>query len=69
MLDTGRPHWKRPLGGSFSSAYAMIIAGMWITISPYRLRDLLDWGTATTSRTQRHCRLASCLACSSPGWG
>ena len=59
MLDTGRPHlettpwvWVIQLW-----AYAMIIAGMWITISPYRLRDLLDWGTATTSRTQRHCGL------------
>jgi hypothetical protein len=28
----------------------MVLAGMWFTISPWRLRDLLQWGTANESR-------------------
>ena len=33
-------------------AYALVIAGMWFTISPWRLRDLLNWSVATESRTR-----------------
>jgi hypothetical protein len=25
---------------------------MWLTISPWRLRDLIDWATASESRTR-----------------
>jgi hypothetical protein len=31
-------------------AYALVLAGMWFTISPWRLRDLLQWGTANVTR-------------------
>ena len=31
-------------------AYLLVIAGMWFTISPWRMRDLLNWGTATEQR-------------------
>jgi hypothetical protein len=31
-------------------AYALVLGGMWLTISPWRLRDWLDWGTATEGR-------------------
>ena len=31
-------------------AYFLVFAGMWFTISPWRLRDLLNWGTATEQR-------------------
>ena len=31
-------------------AYALVVAGMWFTISPWRLRDLLNWATATDTR-------------------
>lgn len=31
-------------------AYAWVICGMWFTISPWRLRDFLNWWTATAGR-------------------
>lgn len=31
-------------------AYALVIAGMWFTISPWRLRDLIQWATETEQR-------------------
>jgi hypothetical protein len=31
-------------------AYVWVICGMWFTISPWRLRDLLNWWTATSGR-------------------
>jgi hypothetical protein len=33
-------------------AYVWVLAGMWLTISPWRLRDLINWGTASESRTR-----------------
>ena len=33
-------------------AYLMIVAGMWFTVSPWRLRDLIDWQTANIQRTR-----------------
>ena len=30
--------------------YVWAIAGMWFTVSPYRMRDLLEWTTATDGR-------------------
>lgn len=33
-------------------AYVLVLAGMWFTISPYRLRDILNWSVATESRTR-----------------
>jgi len=31
-------------------AYTWVITGMWLTISPWRLRDFLNWWTATQAR-------------------
>ncbi len=31
-------------------AYVMILAGMWWTISPWRVRDLIDWAVADEQR-------------------
>ena len=36
-------------------AYVWVIAGMWFTISPWRLRDLIDWNTANQQRTRIFC--------------
>ena len=33
-------------------AYLWVIAGIWFTVSPWRLRDLIDWGTATDGRVR-----------------
>lgn len=52
MVDVARPH----LGESVwvllipTWAYVLVIAGMWFTVSPWRLRDLIAWGTASEGR-------------------
>ena len=33
-------------------AYVLIVAGIWFTVSPYRMRDLLNWANATEQRTR-----------------
>jgi hypothetical protein len=33
-------------------AYVLVLAGMWFTISPWRLRDIILWGTASEQRTR-----------------
>jgi uncharacterized membrane protein len=38
-------------------AYVLVVAGMWFTVSPWRLRDLLNWGTATENRIRVGCGL------------
>lgn len=54
MVDTGRPH----LGESpwvlliQAWAYVFVAAGIWFTVSPWRLRDLLNWATATEQRVK-----------------
>jgi hypothetical protein len=65
MLDTGRPHladthWVWVNQGW---AYLFVVAGIWLTISPWRLRDWLAWANATEARTRSLCllRLAFCL--------
>ena len=57
IVDSGRPHlgqtqWVLLIQGL---AYVLVIAGMWLTISPWRLRDLLDWDTANESRFRKTC--------------
>lgn len=54
MLDTGRPHLgESPFVPVFQAwAYLIIVAGIWFTITPWRLRDLLNWATATETRTR-----------------
>src|SRR5881394_4047981 len=48
MVDTGRPYLdKTPWVLLFQAwAYLMVVAGIWFTVSPWRLRDILDWATA-----------------------
>ena len=59
MVDTGRPH----LGESPFVlviqvwAYVLIVAGMYFTVAPWRLRDLVNFATATDARV----RLGSAL--------
>ncbi len=55
MVDTGRPH----LGESpfvlviQAWAYVLIVAGIWFTITPWRMRDFLNWATASEARTRQ----------------
>ena len=43
-------------------AYALVIAGMWFTISPWRMRDLIHWAVKDTKRLKILCsfRIAFC---------
>ena len=57
MVDTGRPaltqtHWVLVIQ---AWAYVLVVAGIWFTVSPWRLRDLLAWGTATEQRIKVGC--------------
>jgi hypothetical protein len=50
MLDTQRWHdspWKNVVT---VWAYLLVIAGMWLVVSPWRLRDWIEWHTATEAR-------------------
>jgi len=52
MVDTGRPylgttHWVLVIQ---TWAYVLVVAGIWFTVSPYKLRDLLNWATADENR-------------------
>ena len=52
MVDTGRP-WLGQSGWVLviqTWAYVLVLAGMCFTVYPWRLRDLLAWGTATERR-------------------
>ncbi len=56
-LDTARWHdsqWRLVLA---TWAYLWILAAIWLTISPWRLRDLIGWATAN----ERRIRLASAV--------
>jgi len=57
MMDTGRPalpttHWVWIIQ---TWAYLLVIAGIWLTISPWRLRDFLLWATANEKRIKVGC--------------
>ena len=59
MVDTGRPalphtHWALVIQ---TWAYVLVVAGMWFTVSPWRLRDLLAWATANEQRIKVFCGL------------
>jgi len=54
MVDTGRPHlgetpWVLLIQ---AWAYVLVLAGIWLTISPWRLRDFLHWATANEKRVK-----------------
>lgn len=52
MLDIGRPHLGETPWVLVVQvwAYLLVIAGIWFTITPWKLRDFLNWMTATQAR-------------------
>jgi hypothetical protein len=59
MVDSGRPalphtHWVLVIQ---TWAYVLVVAGIWLTVSPWRLRDWLSWGTANEKRIKVICGL------------
>ncbi len=57
MVDTGRPELTvTPFVNLFQAwAYVLVCVGIWLTVSPYRLRDWIDWFTATEQRIKVGC--------------
>jgi hypothetical protein len=54
MLDTGRPMlsvtpWVLVIQ---TWAYVLIVLGIWLTVSPWRLRDWLNWATVSETRVR-----------------
>jgi hypothetical protein len=54
MVDTGRPHlgespWVLVMQGW---AYVFVVLGIWFTVTPWRLRDIINWATASEGRTR-----------------
>jgi hypothetical protein len=52
MVDTARwaeTEWRLVI---VTWAYVLVLAGMWFTISPWRMRDFIQWGTANEKRTR-----------------
>ena len=52
MVDTGRPMlpvtpWALVIQ---TWAYVLVVVGIWLTVSPWRLRDFLNWATANEKR-------------------
>lgn len=55
MVDTARDvetGWRLVI---VTWAYVLVLAGMWFTVSPWRMRDLILWSTATETRTRLTC--------------
>src|SRR6267142_919069 len=52
MVDTGRPHLDQsPFVLVIQAwAYVLIVAGIWFTITPWKLRDFIEFATATQNR-------------------
>ena len=52
MVDTARwadSDWRLVI---VVLAYVWVIAGIWFTVSPWRLRDLINWATASDQRVR-----------------
>ena len=54
MVDTGRPHLGQTPWVEVIQvwAYVFVVLGLWFTITPWQLRDLIHWATATPARTR-----------------
>lgn len=59
MVDAQRwaaSDWRLVIAGW---AYVMVLGGMWFTVSPWRVRDFINWATANESRI----RVTSAIRC------
>ena len=59
MVDTGRPHLAESSLVLIIQtwAYVLVILGIWLTVSPWRLRDFLNWATANEKRIKVGCSI------------
>jgi hypothetical protein len=50
MVDTARwvdSEWRLVI---VTWAYVLVVGGIWFTVSPWRMRDMITWGTANEQR-------------------
>ena len=54
MVDTGGPHLGQTPWVYVIQiwAYVLVVAGIWFTVTPWRLRDLVNFATATEARVR-----------------
>ena len=54
MVDTGRPHLSEsPFVLIIQTwAYVLVVAGIWFIVTPWKLRDLLEFTTANETRVR-----------------
>jgi hypothetical protein len=59
MVDTGRPHLGQSPWVLLIQvwAYGLVVLGIWFTVTPWRLRDLLNWATETRARVLVACAI------------
>jgi hypothetical protein len=64
MVDTGRPHLGATLWVLVIQiwAYLLVVAGIWFTVTPWKLRDILNWATATEERIRIGSRIRLAFA-------
>jgi hypothetical protein len=67
MVDTGQPHLDESSWVLVIQywAYVFVVMGIWFTITPWRLRDLINWATNSAARVRILCLIrlgfAACL--------
>jgi hypothetical protein len=49
--------------------YVLVLAGMWFTVSPWRLRDIIQWNTANEKRTRLCCGMRAAFGLFVAGLG
>lgn len=54
MVDTGRAHIGQSPFVLIIQAwgYVLVLAGIWFTVTPWRLRDFINWATASEARVR-----------------
>jgi hypothetical protein len=59
MVDTGRPYLSQTAWVLVIQtwAYILVLLGMWLTISPWRLRNMIEWSTENEKRFKMTCAL------------
>ena len=65
MVDTGRPHLDESLWVLVIQvwAYILVVAGIWFTVTPWKLRDLVNFATANETRVRVGSTIRLAFAC------
>ncbi len=65
MVDTGRPHLAESPWVLVIQvwAYGLVVAGIWFTVTPWRLRDFVNFATANETRVRVGSAIRLAFAC------